>query len=356
MNTHKLPEQILGLLEENMGRKNKAYYKDLHQQAYDRLVGMQAFGESKKASVQDGTNEDKIFSYNTYQTYWKHTKYFVKWVQQTHPDCTTLKKAEKYVPEWLQARADQKLSAWTLHTEAAALNKLYGIKPDDEKRYQLPQRKREDIKRSRVTAERDRHFSVTNNAEFIAFCKGTGLRREGMESIRGRDLMSSQDIAAKIAKIEAINAGDRSAAEKRMLTICKDAQCFKSDYFIYVKEKGGRERLAPIIGEHAQQIVERFKNTAENERVWQHVPHNADIHSYRGDYATAIYKQYARDIDKIPFDKVNRGTGKVYQSEVYTCRKDEAGKKLDRNAMLMCSKALGHNRIEVVANNYIRGL
>ena len=31
-----------------MGRKNKAYVKDLHQQAYDRLTGMQAFGTSKK--------------------------------------------------------------------------------------------------------------------------------------------------------------------------------------------------------------------------------------------------------------------------------------------------------------------
>ena len=33
-----------------------------------------------------------------------------------------------------------------------------------------------------------------------------------------------------------------------------------------------------------------------------------------------------------------------------------AGKKLDKAAMLVCSKALGHNRISVVADNYIRGL
>ena len=32
------------------------------------------------------------------------------------------------------------------------------------------------------------------------------------------------------------------------------------------------------------------------------------------------------------------------------------GKKLDKAAMLLASKALGHNRIEVVAINYIRGL
>ena len=31
-----------------MGRKNKAYSKDLHQQAYERLQGMLSFGESEK--------------------------------------------------------------------------------------------------------------------------------------------------------------------------------------------------------------------------------------------------------------------------------------------------------------------
>ena len=59
-----------------MGRRNKAYYKDLHQQAYDKLVGMQAFGESKRAAVAAGTDKEKIFSFNTYKSYWKHTKYF----------------------------------------------------------------------------------------------------------------------------------------------------------------------------------------------------------------------------------------------------------------------------------------
>ena len=53
---------------------------------------------------------------------------------------------------------------------------------------------------------------------------------------------------------------------------------------------------------------------------------------------------------------MNKGTGRRYQSEVYVCRKDEAGKKLDKAAMLICSKALGHNRINVVADNYIRNL
>ena len=34
-----------------MGRRNKAYVKDLHQQAYDQLTGMQAFGQSKTEAM-----------------------------------------------------------------------------------------------------------------------------------------------------------------------------------------------------------------------------------------------------------------------------------------------------------------
>lgn len=119
-------------MEVTVGRRNKAYYKDLHQQAYDKLVGMQAFGESKRAAVVAGTDKEKIFSFNTYKSYWKHTKYFIQYIKEHHPECTTLKSARKYVNEWLQARADQGLSAWTVQLEAKAMGKLYGISPDDE--------------------------------------------------------------------------------------------------------------------------------------------------------------------------------------------------------------------------------
>ena len=152
-----------------MGRRNKAYFKDLHQQAYDRLTGMQAFGESKKEAVANGTEKDKIFAFNTYKSYWKHTKYFIKYIKENHPECTTLKSSKKYANEWLQTRVDQGLSAWTVQLEAKALGKLYGISPDDEDYFKPPKRNREEIKRSRGDRVRDKHFSKTNNDELIKF-------------------------------------------------------------------------------------------------------------------------------------------------------------------------------------------
>lgn len=348
-----------------MGRKNKSYRKDLKEQIYDKLTGMLHAGEgtSKKEAITDGTDREKIFSYSTYESYYKHCKYFSNYIQEKHPECTTLKAARKYVNEWLQFRVDKgglngkPLSAWTITLEREALGKLYGIKPDDPNFFEAPKRHREDIKRSRGDVARDRHFSVTNNDEFIKFCRGTGCRRNILEKLEGRDLITMTQLKEEIEDLE--RKGALTDAETKHLNVLKDAigQFSDQEYFIHHrKDKGGRERYAPIIGKNVGQIVERMKNTKPDEKVWQHVPGNADVHGYRGDYATELYRLYARKIEDIPYDRVNAGTGKPYQSDVYICRKDEAGKKLDKAAMMQASKALGHNRLEVVANNYIRGL
>lgn len=348
-----------------MGRKNKSYHKDIKQQIYDKLTTMLKSGEgtSKKEAIESGTERDKIFSYSTYNTYRKHCNYFADYIREKHPECTTLKASKKYVNEWLTLRKNQvndkgeHLSAWTIQTEAAALNKLYGIAPDDPNYFKAPQRHREDIKRSRGDAERDKHFSEKNNDEFIKFCKGTGCRRGIMEKLEGRDLMSMSDLKRDIERLK-LKDSPTNAELKQLRTLEDAVKNFPDkDFFIHHRtDKGGRDRYSPIIGNNKAQIIERMRATAPDAKVWQHVPGNADIHGYRGEYATDIYRMYARPIEEIPFDKVNKGTGRAFQSDVYTCRKDEKGKKLDKAAMLKASKALGHNRLEVVANNYIRGL
>lgn len=338
-----------------MGRKNKKYSKNIHQQAYEKLVSMQAFGESKREAIRNGTERDKIFSFNTYQTYWKHTKYFIKYINEAHPECTTLRSARKYIQEWLQLREQQNLSAWTLQTEAKALGKLYGIQPGDADYYTPPQRKRSEIKRSRLSVKRDNHFSLTNNDELIRFCRGTGLRRSELSNLKGGDLISRAMIDLRILHLKRLET--RSEQQERDLQMFLDTRLFKGEYFIFVRNgKGGRARVSPIIGKDADLIIRRMKNTAKKKKVWSFINSKADVHSYRADYATSIYKQYARPISEIPYDRINRGSGKWYQSDVYTCRNDEAGKKLDRRAMFLCSKALGHNRVSVVADNYLRGL
>lgn len=63
-----------------MGHKKKGAPSShsLHQQAYDRLTAMLAFGDSRRADKDEdpGISTDKIYSFATYKTYWKHIKIF----------------------------------------------------------------------------------------------------------------------------------------------------------------------------------------------------------------------------------------------------------------------------------------
>lgn len=295
-----------------MSRENKA---SLIKQVSDKIDDLFTPGRSKHNDKKTKETADKIYSYETRRAYKKHCCYFVEWVkQQPFPEGVkrkprTLEECRVYVPGWLQSRIDSGLSAWTIRLEASALAKLYGCRLNDFN-VELPPRKRADIKRSRGEKARDSHFSEKNHAEFVQFCKTTGLRSEGLQSIRGTDLIENEDG-----------------------TFCID-----------VTEKGGRQRFAPVFGspEAVKAVVKRMK-AAGDELVWADgVPNGADMHSYRAAYATAIYKHYARDISTLP------------RSERYDCRTDLKGTHYDKRAMMIASEALGHSRVSVIASHYLR--
>lgn len=340
-----------------MGRERRnRYYQDIHQQAHRKLTGMCAFGQSKHRAKMDGTAKDKIYAYKTYQTYWQHIKYYLRWLQQAHPECRTLKKSRRYIREWLEFRESQGLSSWTIHTELAALTKLYGLEPGDLGDYTPPKRRRRDITRSRGDAVRDRHFSERNHDALIKFVMATGTRRAVLTRLRGKDLWSRDRMEMTLL---ALKEKDLTDEERVLQKNLEDALRMFEDqqfYVAHIRDKGGKNRFAPVVGPYAQMAIERMQQTAPDELVFQHIPGGADIHNFRAIYATTLYKSICRKIDEIPYDKYNRGTGRMYQSEVYCCRKDERGKKLDKAAMRKVSFSLGHNRLNVVADHYLRDI
>ena len=237
------------------GTQQSAYTKDLKDQMYGRLTEMLAAGKgrSKKVDAPAGVDRDKIYSFSTYESYFKHCKYFADFVQERHPECTTLRAAKKYVVEWLTYRmthdseqTGKPLSVWTLDLERQALCKLFQIKPDDPQFVQLPKRRREDIKRSRGPAVRDKHFSERNNWEFVCFCRGTGGRRAALEKLEGRDLFTKTEINKRIARLQVKQAqGKLSPEEEHDLTALLDAatQFADHEYFIcWRRDKGGKTR------------------------------------------------------------------------------------------------------------------
>ena len=92
-----------------------------------------------------------------------------------------------------------------------------------------------------------------------------------------------------------------------------------------------------------EKVIERMRNTPDGQLVWSKIPSRADIHSYRADYCKSVYTLHARPIADIP------------KGDRYYCRRDLKGIVYDKCAMLIASRALGHNRINVIAGHYLYG-
>lgn len=290
-----------------MSHKNK---KSLTRQIEERYKGMLALGNSKhmdkleekeKGLKNHEITGGKIYSINTMKAYMKHMNYFAKYCKELHGS-RTLEQCRQYIDEYLESEQKTK-SAYTVKLEAAAICKCYGMSTDEV--IHTKSRIRADIKRSRGKVEMDKHFSLVRNKDLIDFCNGTGLRRREVEHVTGNNL-----------------------------------KYINGKYYVEVTNgKGGKHRLAEIIG-NKERIIEMFHEAKDN-KIFERVNCKADIHGYRANYAKELYNQYARPISEIP------------SNEKYCCRADKKGVIYDKSAMLIVSRNLGHNRIDVIAGHYI---
>lgn len=242
----------------------------------------------------------KIYSWSTFQNYLKHGCYFVNWCCVNY-NCRDLHECRPYVDEWLKSRSN--LSAYTQKLEAAALAKLFDCTTKDF--IPTKTRYRKDIVRSRTDASRDRNFNLEKHADFIRFCKATGLRKREIKYLRGTSLVYKNGL-----------------------------------YYISVTKggKGGRCRESLIISD-VEYVTDLMKK-AGIQKVWTNVP-DLDVHSYRADYCRSVYNMFARPTKNIPLN------------ERFHCRKDLKGVCYDKRAMLITSRFLGHNRINIIAEHYL---
>lgn len=303
---------------------------NLSTQVYTALQSKEGFGRSKHQDKKDNIDNQYIYSFSTMKTYIKHCNYFVDWCKDNKDikdalghKPRTLTECKPYVEQFIKYQEDRGLSAYTVKMEVSALSKLYGERFDIETKGT----RRADIVRSRNDVVRDKHFSETKNADFVNFCRCTGVRRSEFEKCKASDLTWIEDKP-----------------------------------YLLIVGKGGRERLAPIIGTDAERAsaLAYLKGLNGSNKAFN----GADIHSYRSDYATAIYKAYC-PADLNPFkgkrfdytdmtgkhDKAGHNIDKAY---LYVCRGDRKGEVMFRPAMVEASKALGHNRESVVGEHYIR--
>ena len=306
-----------------MSHKNKECFVVQIQKALDsRLaIGMSKHND-KRIRNESGRRlaDDRIYSWSTYRSYLKHAVYFSRWIEKNHPECKTLAKARPYVNDWIQSRIDQGMSAYTVKLETAALAKVYGCSTKDF--IQTPERNRSKIVRSRGDKIRDKHFSKKNNAELVTFCKCTGLRRHELKKVRGDQLIQNEDGSYSVQVISG---------------------------------KGGKDRTVPVTGSPEEVLtVVRIMKASGNSKVWATVHNALDVHALRAEYAMRVYRKHARPVESLRgqfMDDPDR-KGKTISS-LYKSRGEYAGQVYDRAALLEVSKALGHNRVSVVAEHYL---
>ena len=291
-------------------RKEKAQQKESYRKtARERLQAMINAGMGSKRSEDkaEADTKNKIYSKATFKTYKQQFKHFADWLKEAHPEAVTLEDARGFVDEYLRHLIELERSAYSISTAKAAIAKIMGVEATQF--IATPPRLRADIKRSRGEAVRDKHISDKKEEELARFTSATGLRRKEMTMIKSDDLFF------------------------------KNGQAYLN---ITRGTKGGKPRVAKIVGKTEEETKAIVKWIQSKEgRLFNKLSSNYDNHYYRATYANRLYNQLKRDIDKIP------------TQERYVMRKERAGEVYDKQAMLMVSNALGHNRISVIAQSYL---
>lgn len=282
----------------------------LRKQFNDILFDLYKKGHGLPKHKDEHNSTRLIHSDSTFKTYHAQCMRFVDFCYE-HGVKYDMDEAFKLIPAYGRKLESEGKSAWTIYTAINAIAKAFGVSTQ-ELGYKPPKRERASVKRSRYANEMDKHFSVENNKNLITFCQCFGLRRRELEALTG-DMMK------------------RSKRGR----LC-----------VYVQNgKGGKKRWVPFCGTPKEEkLVVDLMTQASATKVFPYVHSKADIHGYRSVYACKLYKSLARPIETLK------------SSEKYVCRKDKAGVVYDREAMAIVSRALGHNRISVIANSYLHNI
>ena len=252
----------------------------------------------------------KIHSFKTRSVYQEQVLRFINWCRDTHQmkrledlDARADELACQYLTEQSQARK----SPYTLQVERSALRLFFGDRSLAASVI-LPRRTRTRILRSRGPVRHDRHFQPANWESLLNFLRATGLRRTELRLLRVRDIIE-RDI---------------------------DPEYFGQTTVKVVNGKGGKSRTVPVLVGHEQDVLAMQTGRAEEEAVFPRIPRHLDVHSYRRAYAQALYLSYAPGWVLPPAEK--RLKAGDYNAE----------------AVQQVSRALGHNRKDVVLRHYLR--
>jgi integrase len=300
---------------EALGQHRRSIVKE----AVDRLEEKMAIGQSRRQAKQalrvSGVrvwthSTELIHSFKTRAVYQGHIVRFVKWARSTHQTQSLMQldqRSNELACIYLQKHLDEGKSPYTLQAERSALRLFFGNRALA-RDIAIPRRVRANITRSRGPKRHDRHFQPANWEALLNFLRATGLRRNELRLLCVRDIIE-QDT---------------------------DPDYFGQTTVKVVNGKGGKSRTVPVLAGHEQDVLAMQTGRAEEEPVFLRIPGHLDVHSYRRAYAQALYLSYA------PGWALPPSEGHLKPGDY------------NAEAVQAVSRALGHNRKDVVLRHYIR--
>ena len=276
-----------------------------------------------------------IHSYSTMSQYISISENFARWLEIHHPEVTKIQYAHKrhYDTEYIQMLIDAGKVPSTIARATSALAKLYRCSADDIHSGR-PERRYEDFTRSRGYSEAQFEKDCRKYGDLPSLLRAIGIREVELEHLY--------------------------------------PECFKTDadgnLFLHLDghqqhTKGGKTRDVVILECNQVMVREILSHYTPGELICPKAPSHLDIHGIRSMYAMDYYSAIARPItpelaaERIPLkhpkiDNSRPGQVRTDAPGTYTRRSD--GKVFDRAAMLVVSRSLGHNRVDVMAHSYLR--
>lgn len=306
----------------------KTSFKEL---LFRELNSRNCFGQSKynakQESIKNGSKGklDGIYSKKTMSDYKKVAEQFTHWQKEKGYHFKSLSDVkEKDIISYLTDRKQQNKSAWTLSHDLSALNKIFNTSITKEQA-ELPQRKNANIKNNRGLGNNYRVSTYKKNKDITDFISSCGVRRQSLTTL----------------------TPDKAIRNKDNIVIG-----------FSVIEKGGKNRNCYVLNGKQKGITDFIDKHIEakgNKPFWNKIDKNLNTHWYRAEYARNLYND-------LIFSKNNKadyfnGYYDIFisQEKLNKATKNygEISKGYDIELLGIVSQNLGHNRIDVVMNNYL---
>lgn len=300
----------------------------------NRLSKLARFGQSKHEAKQaareayikehgnlagyNPAKVDGIFSLGTMETYRAAMQPFAKWLS-AHKVKNASQITKAHASAYLREREAAGLSSWTVSRDMAAINKALGFNLS-KKELGLRQRKKSEITRSREETENDRR-RFGKFQDQITVAKACGCRRASITRITPNDCVRN-------SRGQAVG--------------------------IRVVEKGGKERIAPVLNAYKERVTSIVDRASEASKpLFAAYDSHIDNHRFRAEYCAALLKQleqeeahgkpwFGGDLDRqnyIHLSSRDAKCGDTYRGH-------------PTQVVAAVSGAMGHNRLEIIFSHY----